>query len=195
MSIVVQSSVALPEKLEERCDAWLSVFRQELEAMSPERIASEASAVAAQFLESDTKLSQEVNRAWGEILITEGLTDSLRTPAFERLQLLADELIVADADTSSNSATKQRKSDVELKQQVLDFFDDRIASSSPKRRVMSSRVFSHKAKAEYEISRTQPGILSTFSDMRYLKQFLSSWPSIPYWRIEKCADDSESAPR
>ena len=196
MSIVVQSSVALPEKLEERCEAWLEVFRQELEVMSPERIANEASAVAAQLLESDTKLSQEINRAWGEILNTEGMSDNLRTPAFDRLRRLADELTVAE--TESNGAaltTEKRKTAEELKQRVLDFFDDHFASSSPQRRVLSSRVYSHKSKDEYEVSRKLPGILSSYSDMRYLKQFLSSWPSIPYWRIEKPTDSINHSPR
>ena len=196
MSIVVQSSVALPEKLEERCEAWLEVFRQELEALSPERIANEASAVASQFLETDTKLSQEVNRAWGEILNTEGMSDNLRTPAFDRVQLLADELTMAETETNGAAlATKKRKTAEELKERVLEFFDDHFAPSSPQRRVMSSRVYSHKSKEEYEISRKLPGVLSSYADMRSLKQFLSSWPSIPYWRIEKPTDPIKHSQR
>jgi hypothetical protein len=124
------------------------------------------------------------------------MTDNLRTPAFDRLQLLADELIVAEAETNgAGLATKKSKTAEELKQRVLDFFDDHFAPSSPQRRVMSSRVYSHKSKNEYEISGKLPGILSSYSDMRYLKQFLSSWPSIPYWRIEKPTDSIKGAQR
>lgn len=195
MSIVVQSSVALPEKLEERCEAWLKVFRQELEEMSPTRIANEASAVAAQFLERHTKMSQEVNHAWGEILNVEGLTDNLRTPAFERLRLLADELMVAESEAGGSSNDKKQKTAEQLKQRVLDFFDEHFAADSPKRRVMSARVYSHNSKEEYEASSNQPGVLSSFSDMRYFKQFLSSWPRVPYWRIESDKDGSRSSPR
>lgn len=182
MSIVVQSSVALPEKLEERCEAWLLAYRQELEAMTPESIAREASAVAAQFLESDTKMSQEVTRVWGEILNTEGLTNELKTPAFTRVQLLADELVVAD-DNPTTISGKKRKSAAELKQLVMDFFDEHFAASSPKRRAMSARVYRHSSKKEYEASLDQPGVFSTYAGMRYLKQFLSTWPTAPYWRM------------
>jgi len=183
MSIVVQSSVALPDKLEERCEAWLKVYRRELEEMSPESIAREASAVVAQLLESDTKMAQEVGRVWGEILNTEGLTDGLRTPAFGRLELLADELIVSE-DGELNKSWKKRKTAAELKHRVLDFFDEHFAASAPKRRLMSARVYSHSSKEDYEASHAQSGVLSSFAGMRYLKQFLESWPSVPYWRID-----------
>lgn len=194
MSVVIQSSVALPEKLEERCETWLKAYRQELEEMTPESIAQEASAVAAQFLESDTKMSQEVSRVWGEILNTEGLTDDLRTPAFDRVQFLADELVVME-DDPTNASGKKRKTAAELKQLVLDFFDIHFAASSPNRRVMSARVYSHSSKAEYEASLNQPGVFSTHAGMRYLKQFLSTWPNVPYWRIRQSDSGAESAPR
>jgi hypothetical protein len=48
---------------------------------------------------------------------------------------------------------------------------------------MSSRVFSHGSKKEYEETLTEPGVLSSFSDMQYLKEFLSSNPVAPYWRL------------
>lgn len=193
MSIVVQSSVALPEKLEERCEAWLSAYRQELEDMTPDSIAREASAVAAQFLEADTKMSQEVGRVWGEILNTEGLTDDLRTPAFDRVQFLADELIVVD-DDSTTASGKKRKAAAELKGLVLNFFDEHFAASSPKRRVMCARVYRHSSNAEFEASMTQPGVFSTYAGMRYLKQFLGTWPNVPYWRIRQ-SDTTICPPR
>jgi insulysin len=195
LSVVVQSNVALPEKLEERCEAWLEQFRRELEEISPASIATEASAVVAQLKENETKLSQEVSRVWGEILNTEGLTDRLRTPAFDRLDRLAAVLTVDDdeeeleegsleenemAETDSSSMTG-----VELKRRLLELFDDRFSAASPRRRAMSARVYSHNCKAEYEASLRQPGVVSSFAEMRQLKQFLSSWPTAPYWRIEK----------
>jgi insulysin len=189
MSIVIQSSVALPETLEERCEAWLKVFRQELEDMTPEDMAQEASAVVAQFLESDTKMSQEVNRVWGEILNTEGFTNELRTPAFDRVQLLAEELIVAEEEPTSTDG-KKRKSAEELKRLVLQFFDEHFAAAAPARRVMSARIFSHKSKAEFEASLSHPGVLSTYADIRYVKQFFSSWPLAPYWRKTRTADST-----
>jgi secreted Zn-dependent insulinase-like peptidase len=169
MSIVVQSSTALPSVLEERCEAWLRLFRKELEEMPAEEIAQEASAVASQLLEKETKLSQEVSRVWGEILNTEGFSDRMRTPSFDRLDKLAQELTIAD-DTYLHSGLKTAH---ELKKRLLDFFDE----------AMTARVYNQKSKNHYEDSIGKPGILSSYSDMRHFKQYFSSWPIAPYWRI------------
>jgi insulysin len=192
MSIVVQSSVALPEVLEDRIEKWLVQFRQELEDMSPESIATEASAVIAQLLESETKLSQEANVMWGEILSTEGLSERLRTPSFDRLKRLVDELIVSDESSSEAEDGGKVQSARELKDRVTSFFDKYMAAASPNRRVMSSRVYNHTAKAEYEAALTEPGVLSTFEDVRHFKQYLSSWPTAPYWRVDKNVTDTSS---
>ena len=98
MSVVVQSSVALPEVLEKRYEAWLVAFRQELNDMTPEEIAQEVSAVVAQLMEKDSKMSQEIGRVWGEILNNEGLTLELSVPEFDRVKYLAAELITLDDD-------------------------------------------------------------------------------------------------
>jgi insulysin len=182
MSIVVQSSVALPEVLEERCEAWLAVFRQELNDMTPEEIVQEASAVVAQLLEKDTKMSQEVGRAWGEILNTEGLTGRLNIPQFDRVKYLADELRIVDNQSFSKTlAGLQRKSAGELKQAVLDFVDRHFLASSPLRRCMSSRVYRHASRSHYEASLTKQGVISSYAGIQYIKQFLSTWPNVPYW--------------
>jgi insulysin len=182
MSVVIQSSVALPQALEERCEAWLVAFRKELEDMTPEAIAQEASAVVAQLLEIDTKMSQEVGRVWGEIMNTEGLTDDLYTPEFNRVQYVADELVVAEDNESPYARSgKERRTNAELKQRVLNFFDEHFACSSPNRRSMSSRVYCHASKEEFEASNQLPGIFSTYADMRYVKQLLRTWPNVPYW--------------
>ena len=186
MSVVVQSSVALPEVLEERCEAWLVAFRQELDNMTLDEIAQEASAVVAQLLENDTKMSQEVGRAWGEILNTEGLTSDLSFPEFDRVKYLADELIISDEDDSLAARTGlKRKSAKELKQLLLHFFDKHFAASSLSRRCMSSRVYRHGSHSEYETSLSRPGVLSTYADMRYIKQFLGTWLNAPYWFKQK----------
>ena len=113
---------------------WLVSFHQELEEMDPESYATEAGAVVAQLLERDTKLSQEVGRIWTEIMMTESLSGQMKEPAFDRLELLAEELILDD--------DKERQSAVELKQKVLNFFDKYFEAESPERRAVSSRVYS-----------------------------------------------------
>jgi insulysin len=185
MSVLVQSSSALPEKLEERIEAWLVLFRKELEAMTPTSIAQEASAVVAQLLEAETKLSQEVTRNWGEILNTEWLTDRMRTPAFDRLERLARVLMLAENEGDEGLTAEQ------LKQKLLGLFDQYLASSSPNRRAMSARVYSHDSKAEYEAALKEPGVLSTFADMRELKQYLSPYPLVPYWRVDGVNNQSK----
>ena len=188
MSIIVQGSSVSPETLEERIEAWLCSFRDELAAMSPEAVAKEGEAVVAQLMETDTKLSQEVSRAWGEILNTESLTDTMKTPAFDRLDRLSEELLVRDKEAAAeeDGAGEASRSPTaeELKDRVLTFFDHWFLVDSPYRRAMSARVYSQKWKEEFKAIRSSPGVVSSFSDIRHLKQFLSSWPTVPYWRID-----------
>jgi insulysin len=180
MTTVVQGGVALPEQLEERIEAWLVKYRQELEVMEPAAMATEASAVVSQLLEVETRLSQEVTRMWGEILNTEGLTSSLRTPAFDRLQRLADILDVDADDTDEN----KKDTAAALKVRVLEFFDQHFAASSADRRVMSTRVYSQTNREAWEAAIGQPGVLSNFDDVLHLKAFLPALPTVPYWRVD-----------
>jgi secreted Zn-dependent insulinase-like peptidase len=180
MSVVVQSSTHLPDVLQERCENWLLVFRAELGAMSADSLAAEASAVVAQLLEDETKLSQEVGRNWGEILNTESLTDSLRTPSFDRLERLAAIL----EEGQDESGVVRGEAAQRLKNKVLAFFDRHFAVTSPSRRAMSAMVYSQRFKADFESIKSKPGVVSSFADIRHTKQFLASWPTIPYWRID-----------
>lgn len=186
LTVVVQSSSKGPKYLEERIEAWFRTFRQELQEMESDVMAMEARAVVMQLLEDNTKLSQEVASWWSDIAATETNHERMTTPAFDRLERLADELIPTTpllSNTTMNGNT--RKSPDALKTRVLSFFDQHYAADSPDRRVMSSRVFSQSEKAEYEESLSEPGVLSSYSDMRYLKEFLSTWPVVPYWRQVK----------
>ncbi|KAG7364481.1 secreted/periplasmic Zn-dependent peptidase, insulinase-like protein [Nitzschia inconspicua] len=186
LTIVVQSSSKSPEYLEQRIEEWLKLFRKELEEMAPEEMAMEARAVVVQLLEEDTKLSQEVGTWWNEIVATQTNHERMTTPSFDRLERLADELnpTMEGLPEVTKNGTK-RKSPQELKERLLSIFDNFCAQGAEQRRALSSRVFSQAAKAEYEESQKQPGVLSSYSDMRFLKEFLSTWPVAPYWRIVK----------
>lgn len=175
MSVVVQGGVALPEHVEERIEAWLVRFRKELEAQQPAAFANEAQAVVAQLLEVESRLSQEVTRFWGEILNTEGQTRFLRTPSFDRLQRLAGSLDVDETDEEAAAA---------LKSHVLEFFDGYLAASSPRRRIMSARVYSQRNREHFDAIKGQPGVLSSFADITHIKRFLSAYPTVPYWRVD-----------
>jgi len=186
LTVVVQSSSKSPKYLEERIEAWFETFRGELEEKSPEIFAKEARGVVVQLMEEDRKLSSEVGSWWNEISATEANHDQMGTPAFDRLEKLADELNpVAEGLSDTTLVGSRRKSPEELKERLLSMFDQFCTSDSPDRRVLSSRVFSHASKAEYEESLTEPGVLSSYSDMRYLKEFLPTWPVAPYWRTSK----------
>ncbi len=187
-AVIVQSSSTLPDVLEERVLNWVENFRKELQEMSPERISMEANAVVAQLLERNMRLSNEVSSSWGEILATDPSSKRFGTPAFDRLEKLAEELTLDDDevfelnnDSIDESKTTGAKSSKELKQQILDFYDKYFTTDAPHRRAMSSRVYGHNARSDYEKNMEKPGILSTYEDAREIKRYLAIWPSAPYW--------------
>jgi hypothetical protein len=192
-TVVVQSSSAGPDVLEERIEAWVKLFRQQLEEMPAETIAMETSGVVAQLLEGPTKLSHEVSSAWNEIVATESCNERITTPAFDRMERLADEMILVGEDEDLPPTTMSgnpRKTPDMMKQRLLDFFDQFLVVDAPERRAMVSRIYNQTSKDAYEASLKEPGVLSTFADIRYLKQFLSTWPNAPYWRV---TDSSKEA--
>jgi insulysin len=183
LAVVIQSSVANPSVLEERSQAWLTLFRQELEELTLEDLEKEAGAVVAQLLERDTKLSQEVSTVWGEILNAESLPSAIGMPAFDRVEQVAQELFIS-ASCGPDEETPERKSAVLLKQKMLAFFDKYFAIDAPERRVLSARVYSHRSRAEFDAHVGMPGVMSSYDDIRHLKHFLSTYPLAPYWRAK-----------
>jgi insulysin len=188
LSVVIQSSVATPLVLQERCDAWLKLFRIELEATSPDALAREAEAVVGQLLERDTKLSKEVVRVWGEILNTEGLSGPLRTPSFDRLERLADQLVVSTEEDEDEQNLffmngEKRKNATELKVRTLEIFDKYFPLGAPERRAMSAFVYQQKDRQEFDANKGEPGVLSSYDEIRNLKQCLGTYPLVPYWGV------------
>jgi insulysin len=184
LTIVVQSSSQTPKYLESRIEEWIKIFRKELEEMTPEAMAMEARAVVVQLVEEDTKLSQEVGTWWNEIVATQTNHERMTTPAFDRLERLADELDPTMPGLPEKTLNgNKRKTPEELKDRVISFFDQFCMADAPERRALSSRVFNHTSRAEFEESLKEPGVLSTYSDMRFLKEYLSTWPVAPHWGI------------
>lgn len=178
--VIVQSSSTSPPDIEERCMRWVEQFRQELEEMSPERIAMEASAVKANLLEKDIKLSEEIGSVWGEILSTGPHSDHFKTPVFDRLERFA-EVLTIDSGTTEISSDSSIRTAGDLKKSVTEFYDKYFMPTSPERRLVSSRVYNQKGKDTFEANKGKPGYLSSYSDARKLKQFLSTFPTAPYW--------------
>ena len=198
LGVLVQSSTTLPAELEKRCEAWLEMFREELEQMPAERIALEAAGVVAQLLERNMRFRDEVSSSWAEIVSSGSLGSKHDKPAFDRLEKLAKILTVSgskgkemgtpladqsnpDASDGNIAASPSRKTAEELKQLMLEMWDKYFVADAPERRAISTRVYGHKGKEVYEQNVGKPGVLSNYDDIRQLKKFLSLWPSAPYW--------------
>jgi len=185
ISIVVQSSTTTPVELESRIEAWLEMFREELADMPASDIGNEAAAIVAQLLERNMKLGDEIATSWGSIVSTTTL-GSFNKPPFDRNQLLADVLSVEGADIEDTAIgepdrKKTRKTASELKEQVLAMFDRYLAAGAEERRAIVVRVYGQKAQSEYEENIGNPGYLSSYGDVKDVKQFMSVWPTAPYW--------------
>jgi secreted Zn-dependent insulinase-like peptidase len=178
LCIEVQSNTALPEYLEERSELWLETFRQELEDMPVERLEMEASAVVSQLLERDTKLSQEIARAWDSIISTTAAKIHDVQPPFDQLVQLA-EILTTSSDKAEG--TIGPKTSADLKRMLLDFFDLYFSKSSTDRRSIVSRSYGYKSRGHFEANKGKPGIVSSYREIQRVKQYLSLLPSIPYW--------------
>lgn len=183
-SIVVQSSTFLPQDLEKRCEAWLVSFRQELEAMSAEELAQEAAAVVAQLMERNMRFRDEVATAWGSIVSTSFLGTLYNIPPFDRHRKLAEQLNVEgignkldNVDITSGITAE------ELKEKVLKHWDKHFDINSPERRAVSARVYGKTkiAMEEYQSNIGKAGVLSSYDEVRQVKQFLAQNPTAPYW--------------
>jgi len=185
-AVIVQSSSTLPAAVEDSIEGWLKCFREELEVMSAEAMAIEASAVVAQLLERNMRFQDEVAFAWGEILAVRGLGSMYDTPGFDRDEQLAAVLTIKDSkveeiDGEENKPTGEQKTAEELKRQVIDLWDKYFAKEAPERRVLSTRVYSKKGRSEFDENVGKPGYLSNYNEIRQLKQFLPRLPTAPYW--------------
>lgn len=124
---------------------------------------------------------------WGEITSTATLYKKLKEPEFDRIEYLISELEVIPESSSSctnEEGEKKQKTVMQLKNEMLEFFDKYLDAKSPERRAMSARLFSQKYKDEME-KHDGPGILNNYDDVCHLKQYLETWPSAPYWRRYK----------
>jgi len=181
-SVVVQSSTTLPQELEKRCEAWMVSFREQLGSMPAEDIAKEAAAVVAQLMERNMRLADEVATAWGSIVSTSFVGSLYNTPPFDRHIKLAEELKVQGTGSNvSGDAETSMQTAEELKSKLLSIWDKYFDAKSPERKAVSARVYGQKAKAEYEKNIGKTGILSSYEEVRQLKQFLEHYPTAPYW--------------
>lgn len=191
LSVMVQSSSTLPAVLEARCEAWIEQFRNELENMKPGDFANEALAVIASLLERNMKFSDEVSNAWSNIVSTSVLGSYYNTPPFHKYERLVRELVIKGMDIQavggdpSAFPDSERQSAEELKDKILEMWNQYFAANAPDRKIISARIYGHKAREEYNKNIGKPGFLSSYEDVRQVKQFFSQYPTAPYWINKK----------
>eukprot|EP00549_Striatella_unipunctata_P007735 CAMPEP_0118685052 /NCGR_PEP_ID=MMETSP0800-20121206/7011_1 /TAXON_ID=210618 ORGANISM="Striatella unipunctata, Strain CCMP2910" /NCGR_SAMPLE_ID=MMETSP0800 /ASSEMBLY_ACC=CAM_ASM_000638 /LENGTH=466 /DNA_ID=CAMNT_0006581879 /DNA_START=61 /DNA_END=1458 /DNA_ORIENTATION=- len=178
-AVTVQSGVMDPAGLQDRVEAWLTSFREEMVTMSDERLASEASALVSQFSEKPKKLSEEIATTWAEIAVTLPFISADRNPEFDRMEKLTKYMELKDNDDADNT-NEYAKTVSELRQALLDFFDEYLAVDSPTRRAVAVRCYGQKWKHLFEEKKGETGILSNYSEALHLKQFLSTLPISSY---------------
>jgi hypothetical protein len=159
--------------------------------MKPGDLANEALAIIASLLERNMKFSDEVSTAWSNIVSTSVLGTQYNAPPFYKYERLAKELVVKGMDVeavggdASSFPESERQTSEELKQKVLKMWDRYFAVDAPERKAISARVYGRKATDEYNKNVGKSGYLSSYDDVKQLKQFFSQYPTAPYWITRK----------
>ncbi|KAA8494009.1 Insulin-degrading enzyme [Porphyridium purpureum] len=116
LRIIIQSTVKSPDKLDERIESFLTQFREsELETMSDENMKRYVDSLIAVKLEPEKRLTQQTNAWWAEIGDREYLYDRKFTEGDMLREVTKAELV--------------------------QFFDDHIASGGKCRRKFRSEVY------------------------------------------------------
>ena len=153
--MVVQSPSSSPAALDGHIESWMTAFREELEKLTPEEFGNHILALEAQKLEKDKRLSEESYRHWGEIVE-------------RRLEFGRDQKEV--------EALRQL-----TQEQLLAFWDERLAQAAPLRRKLATHVYSQKHKGErLEAQAVGPDVtlIETLEDLRAFKRGLPLFPGI-----------------
>lgn len=126
LGFIVQSNVKSPSVVDRRIEGFLIKLRQLLVDMDDEEYSSHIAAVVTAKTEPDKRLSQEINRAWQEIV------SKPATVNFNRRHIQA---------AAVQTITKA---------ELISFFDHYIAAGAPQRTKLAIHTVSAKFAAEYE---------------------------------------------
>eukprot|EP00929_Paragymnodinium_shiwhaense_P114058 TRINITY_DN82380_c0_g1_i1.p1 TRINITY_DN82380_c0_g1~~TRINITY_DN82380_c0_g1_i1.p1 ORF type:complete len:1178 (-),score=331.73 TRINITY_DN82380_c0_g1_i1:149-3682(-) len=158
LSVLVQGPRLPPAGLDDRIEAWLVQFRQELEDMEEEAFRTNVASVVQLKSERDKQLGQETGRHWSEI--------AKRTYRFGKLQ--------KEIDTLSALS----------KADVIAFFDKYLAADAPHRRKLSSRVYGGASRTEEQkkvqaeaLERQKAAGLRTISTLDEVREFKKDLPT------------------
>eukprot|EP00611_Tribonema_gayanum_P026907 TRINITY_DN6514_c0_g1_i4.p1 TRINITY_DN6514_c0_g1~~TRINITY_DN6514_c0_g1_i4.p1 ORF type:complete len:425 (-),score=122.35 TRINITY_DN6514_c0_g1_i4:74-1348(-) len=147
-SVTVQSPQHPPEYLDERIEAWLVSFREELLALSQEDFDKVKNSIVSAGLEPDMRLGEESERLWGPIA-TEVLDYGRRWRRADAFKTLSRETVLA-------------------------FFDRYFRQGAPDRRKLSVRVCSPKHGVSQSPEAVSSGdeveVLSCLEEVREFKR-------------------------
>jgi len=151
-SVIVQSPQHTPQFLDDRIEAWLVRFMQELEAMSVEEFARNLQGLISQKLEKCTRMGEETSNLWAEI-IAKDETDFFR--AQKEAQILS----------------------LLQKEELLDFLSRYMLPGTEKRRKLSvqmwsSRLQNQRSPAEPNHDKTMNTIV--LSELHSIRKFKRS---------------------
>eukprot|EP00933_Yihiella_yeosuensis_P038391 TRINITY_DN32328_c0_g1_i1.p1 TRINITY_DN32328_c0_g1~~TRINITY_DN32328_c0_g1_i1.p1 ORF type:complete len:661 (+),score=125.69 TRINITY_DN32328_c0_g1_i1:97-1983(+) len=119
LAVLVQGNRMPPKEVDKRIEEWLTSFGEELEKMSDEEFQNNVQAVVSERTQRYSRMAQETNRHWGEIVS--------RRYKFDRLA----------ATVKMIKAVK--------KEDVQAFFKEYLAAKAPSRRKLSMRVLGTSA--------------------------------------------------
>lgn len=126
LGFIVQSNVKSPAVVDRRIEGFLQKLRQLVVDMDDEEWASHIAAVVKAKTEPDKRLSQEIDRAWSEIV------SKPANVSFNRRHIHA------------------RAVQTITKAELITFFDNYIAAGAPQRSKLAIHTVSAKFAAEYE---------------------------------------------
>ena len=126
LGFIVQSNVKSPAVVDRRIEGFLQKLRQIVVDMDDEEWASHIAAVVTAKTEPDKRLSQEIDRAWSEIV------SKPANVSFNRRHIHA---------VAVQTITKA---------ELISFFDHYIAAGAPHRSKLAIHTVSAKFAAEYE---------------------------------------------
>lgn len=161
LQVLIQGNRAPPCTVDDRVEAWLAEFRDELAQMSPQKFTRNVAAVTAQLTERWRQVMQEMLHHWSEI-------DSRRY-VFNRAQLLVQAL----------STLQQRE--------VLETFDRYVAAGASERRKLSVQIRGTGDK-EPVSSAAASIVLSSLSDIRQLHASLEPFRDVSVCTCATSAD-------
>jgi len=158
LTVIVQGNRLPPHEADERIEAWLTSFEQELADMSEEEFNRNVAAIISERSQRYVRMGQETSRHWGEI-----------QPKRFRFGRIAE---------SVKALEKLTKDD------VLELFRERLSAGAPERRKVSVRILGTSAGERLESVPEDKGSSKTLTvksleELRTFRSEAEAFPQLP----------------